>query len=94
MASAMKKVPKGMVTLSPKTKKDSPNKPYVWDPRPEISVKSEDLPAIESWDVGKEYTLEVKVKMEEYREGTNSDSGKVEKRACLRIIAIGVEEKE
>lgn len=86
--------PKGMKVLSPKQKKEEINKPYVWDPRPELSVKAEDLPEIESWDVGKEYTLVVKVKMEEYREGMNHESGKTEKRACLRIVAIGVEEKE
>jgi hypothetical protein len=88
----MMKVPTGMKVLSPATKKESSNKPYVWDPRPELSVKAEDLPQIEEWEVGKEYTLSVKVKMEEYREGMNHESGKTEKRACLRIVAIGVKE--
>ena len=37
--------------------------------------------------------LEIKVKMENYHEGMN-ESGKTEKRACLRIVAIGVEDKE
>ena len=83
-----------MKKLAPASKTESSDKPYVWDPRPCLNVKKDDLPAIEDWKVGKEYDVIVRVKMEEYRSGLNSDTGKEETRAELRVIAIGVEEKE
>lgn len=85
----MMKVPKGMKKLSTESKSSMISE-YKHDPRPEIDLGVKDLPEIESWETGKEYTLSVKVKMEKYHE--KEENGKVEKRGCLRVVAIGVKE--
>ena len=84
------KSPKGMKVLSKKT--ESMSKPMEYDNRPSFRVTTKDLPEIETWETGKEYILEVKVKLESYKE--EAEGGPVEKCGCLRIVAIGVEEKE
>lgn len=84
------KVP-NMKKLSPEVKKETPSKRYSYDPRPCLDITAIDLPQIKEWSVGKGYNLEVKVKMESYNEGIDSDTGKEKIRACLRVTAIGVD---
>jgi hypothetical protein len=80
-----------MKVLEPAIKTEERDKPYSWDPRPYIDVKSEDLPDIEKWTVGKSYIIEVEVKLERYSEELNSETKKPEKRGSLRIVAMSSE---
>jgi hypothetical protein len=87
-------MPKGMKKLLPETKKETPSKGYTYDPRPEIRVKATELPDIENWEVGQEYNLSVRAKMERYLNEINGDTGKNEKSASLRIVGIGTYDEE
>lgn len=61
--------------------------PSYWDERPTFRVEDKDLPEIKGWDTGNEYTIVMKVKMEEKmsrdREGKSKTCGD------FRIISIG-----
>lgn len=90
MADAKKMIkPPKLKKLSPEMKSDKPMKEYKYDPRPTFCVDQADLPEMESWKVGEEYTLTVKVKMEEYRSSMDHDSGKEKTRGDFRIVSIG-----
>mgnify|MGYP001588211761 CR=1 FL=1 len=65
--------------------KESSSKMY-----PGVYVSEGDIPEIDSWEVGKEYVLEVKVKMtskDEYADGRDTN-------ARLEIIAYNYEAEE
>lgn len=88
------KVPKGFKKLTPTQESSSNNKEWKWDPRPSIDFKQDDLPEMKEWEVGKDYTIEVRVKMERYSSSMNSESGKTETGACFRILGVKAEAEE
>jgi len=72
--SSPKGMADGMKKLSDKVKTEKMTD-YKYDPRPCFSVELKDLPEMSDWKVGEEYSLEVKVKMEEKRSAIDSQSG-------------------
>jgi len=87
------KVPAGFKKLSTEVKTEKTNE-FKWDPRPSISLKEDDLPEMKNWKVPGEYTLEIRVKMEEYGSRVNLDTGKTETQGCFRILGVKAEAEE
>lgn len=87
------KLPKLKKLKDKESESDGPKMEYKYDPRPCIKLNSEDIPQISSWKVGEEYTLVMKVRMEEMssREDMNS-GGKSKTNGEFRVVSIGVSE--
>lgn len=65
------------------------SEPYNW-PRT-LSFTKDELPEIESWEVGKKYTLTIDVEMTGLNESVNDKRGK---RGEFTVLAVGPEEKD
>ena len=88
MAEAKKyRAPKLRALADGTEKKDEKKKPdpYHYDPRPDITLTAEELPALEKWEVGKKYKLTIEVEMKSLHAGEN---GK-ENSGRFKVLAVG-----
>ena len=80
-----KKWSKNMKVLSTEEPKEND---YHYDPRPDIRISSDELPEIDEWEVGEEYSLTVKVKLKRL-ESSEKEGESKSKIATFTVIAIG-----
>lgn len=72
------------------TKAEKPRKIY-----PKITIFEEDLPQMDSWQIGKKYKLEVEAEFVAYRKGSEYEyENDKRNRGTLAITKVGVEEKK
>lgn len=85
-APSMKKIPSIVKETPAEVKMDH----TTYNPQPSVSIDETVLPEIKKWEIGKEYCLEIKVKMT----GINQrDYGHFRGKACgeFRITQIGLD---
>ena len=68
--------------------KAGPMEPYV--SLPYLTLNDKQLPEVKTWDVGKEYTLEVKVRMTGYSENKSLHMKQEDARGNFDVIGVGV----
>lgn len=62
--------------------------------RPRIEFSGQDLPEMDSWDVGDKYVLTIEVEMTSFRKGSEWNDKDKETRGTFKVNAVGVGKPE